>query len=119
MNNEQSLLGALGDIHGDFESVRRIMQRHPRVPAWLCVGDVGNDEGTYLDVPSPLVWIKGNNELFDFVAAQEKGTVTVSESGTTAETVTVPRNLIYLPNAVPREVEGVTVLGVGGTLAPT
>lgn len=114
------------------------MERHPRVPAWLCVGDVGNDEGIYQDVPSPLVWIKGNNESFDFVAAQpgaQPGTATVSgrvSGGTATETVAVPGspfsetvavpvfpNLIYLPNAVPREVEGVTVLGVGGTLAPT
>ncbi len=105
------MLGALGDIHGDFESVDRIMRQNPRVPAWLCVGDVGGDEGTYQDVPSPLVWIKGNNESFDFVAAQ---------TGTATETVAVPpSNLIYLPNAVPRQVEGITVLGIGGTLAPS
>jgi hypothetical protein len=109
------LLGALGDIHGDFESIDRIMRQNPRVPAWLCVGDVGGDEGTYRDVQSPLVWIKGNNESFDFVAAQEKGT------GTFSEKVPVPffANLIYLPNAVPRQVEGITVLGIGGTLAPS
>ena len=99
------IIGALGDIHGDFESVGRIMRRHPRVPAWLCVGDVGGDQGTYHEVPSPLVWIKGNNEGFDFVARQQ------------AEPE-IP-NLRYLPNAVPREIEGVIVLGVGGTLAPT
>jgi Icc-related predicted phosphoesterase len=100
----------LGDIHADFQSVDRIMRRQPHVPAWLCVGDVGNDEGTYREVPAPLVWIKGNNESFDFVAAQQNG-----------EKVPVHSlaNLFYLPNAVPRQVAGVRVLGVGGTLAPT
>ena len=37
--------GALGDIHGDFASVRRIMERHPEVPFWLCVGDVADADG--------------------------------------------------------------------------
>jgi hypothetical protein len=102
------------------------MRRHPAVPAWLCVGDVGGDEGTYHEVASPLVWIKGNNESFDFVARQEKGQE--KGTGTFSEKAPVPflrfaspevRNLFYLPSATALEVEGVRVLGVGGTLAPT
>jgi hypothetical protein len=98
------MLGALGDIHKDWPSVRRIMGRHPDIPAWLCVGDLGDDDGVYEPVPAPLYWIKGNNESFDFVANCE-----ASPSG----------NLFYLPNAVPRRIEDVCVVGIGGTFAPT
>ena len=61
------ILGAIGDIHGDFESTRRIMERHPEVPFWLCIGDVATADGRYESLPSPLHWIKGNNENFDAI----------------------------------------------------
>lgn len=94
--------GALGDIHGDFEAARRIMERHGDVPFWVCVGDLADDAGRYQAVPRPLYWIKGNNESFDLIAAGE-----------------LPRNLNYLPNAVAFDIESVRVAGLGGTLAPT
>ena len=94
--------GALGDIHGDFATARRIMERHPDVPFWVCVGDLADDRGRYEAVPAPLYWIKGNNENFD-----------------TIERAAFPKNLHYLPNAVPIEIEGVRLAGLGGTLAPT
>ena len=94
--------GALGDIHGDFASTRRVMGRHPDVPLWLCVGDVADDEGRYEPLPAPLYWIKGNNENFDAIAAED-----------------FPGNLHYLRNAEPVTAGGLVVLGLGGTLAPT
>jgi Icc-related predicted phosphoesterase len=94
--------GALGDIHGDFESARRIMRRHPEVPFWVCVGDLADDDGRYEAVEAPLYWIKGNNENFDLIA-----------SGT------FPDNLHYLPAATVVRLSGVTIAGLGGTLAPT
>ena len=36
------MIGALGDIHGDFASVRHIQAQHPEVPVWLCVGENGS-----------------------------------------------------------------------------
>ena len=96
------VLGALGDIHGDFASARRVMERHPDVPFWLCVGDVADDEGRYEPLPAPLYWIKGNNENFDTIAAGG-----------------FPDNLHYLPNGDAVTVDGIVVLGLGGTLAPT
>jgi Icc-related predicted phosphoesterase len=95
-------VGVLGDIHRDWASVRRIMARHPEIPAWLCVGDLGDDEGEYEDVPVRLYWINGNNESFDAI-----------ESGR------LPSNLRHIPNGSVTNVEGVTVGGVGGTFAPT
>ncbi len=94
--------GALGDIHGDFDSACRIMARHPDVPFWLSVGDVADVEGRYQAMPAPLYFIKGNNEGFDALAS---GTVAV--------------NLRYLPNATPVEIDGLRVAGLGGTFAPT
>ena len=95
-------IGALGDIHGDFASVRRIMQRHRDVSAWLCVGDLPDAQGRYEPVDAPLHFIKGNNENFDLLASGE-----------------LPPHLHYIPNAVAQRVEPLTIAGLGGTLAPT
>jgi len=78
------------------------MTRHPEIPFWLCVGDVADDEGRYEALPAPLYWIKGNNENFDAIAAR-----------------TFPDTLRFVPNAHPVEIDGLRVLGLGGTLAPT
>jgi uncharacterized protein len=96
------VFGALGDIHGDFDSARRLLRRHPDVPFWLCVGDVANDEGQYEAVPAPMYWIKGNNENFDAIAQ-----------------ATFPDNVRFLQNARPQRIDGIHVVGLGGTLAPT
>ena len=97
-----AFFGALGDIHGDFASARRIMTRHPDIPFWLCVGDVADEQGRYEAFPAPLYWIKGNNENFDAI-----------EAGA------FPDTLRFLANAQPLEIDGLRVLGLGGTLAPT
>jgi uncharacterized protein len=94
--------GALGDIHGDFASVRRIMSSHPDVPFWISVGDLADDEGRYQAVDAPLYWIKGNNENFDVIAEGN-----------------LPASLRFLENGRVVEVDGVRVAGLGGTFAPT
>ena len=96
------MFGALGDIHGDFASVRRIMDRHADVPFWVCVGDVADAEGRYEPFPAPLHFIKGNNEGFDAIADGR-----------------LPANVLCLPNAAVRTIDGVRVAGLGGTFAPT
>jgi uncharacterized protein len=96
------VFGALGDVHGDFASVRRIMTRHPDVPFWLCVGDVADADGGYEPVAAPLYWIKGNNENFDRIA-----------SGNLAP------GLHYIPNGSATRVGDLTIAGLGGTFAPT
>jgi predicted phosphodiesterase len=98
--------GAVGDIHGDFDALDRIMARHPQVPFWVCPGDLANEAGEYPRPRAPLYWIKGNNEDFDFVAAQPRG------GGTLA-------NLHYIPNGSSVRVGGLTLAGLGGTFAPT
>ena len=96
------LFGALGDIHGDFDSVRRLMTRHSEVPFWLCVGDVADADGRYEAFPSPLHWIKGNNENFDAIASGH-----------------LPPGLHFIPNGQLQTIDGVRVAGLGGTHAPT
>jgi len=95
-------LGAIGDIHGDFDSVRRIQTRHPEIACWLCVGDVAGEGGRYEAFPAPLHFIKGNNEGFDAIADG-----------------TLPENVLFLPNAQARTLDGVLIAGLGGTFAPT
>ena len=93
--------GALGDIHGDFASVRRIVARHPDVPFWVCVGDLADDQGRYEPVDAPLYWIKGNNENFDAIAS-----------------AALPPSLHFLPNGIVTTIDGVRIAGLGGTFAP-
>jgi uncharacterized protein len=95
------LFGALGDIHGNFDSVRRIMERCPDVAFWLCVGDVADLAGRYVSFPAPLYWIKGNNENFDAIADGA-----------------LPVGLHYIPNASVVTIDGLRVGGLGGTFAP-
>jgi Icc-related predicted phosphoesterase len=96
------VFGALGDIHGDFTSVRRIMHQHPEVPFWLCVGDVADHAGAYEPVDAPLHWIKGNNDNYDAIAAGR-----------------LPSGHHYIPNGVEVVVGSLHVAGLGGTFAPT
>ena len=96
------LFGALGDVHGDFDSVRLIMGRHQEIPFWLSVGDIADAEGRYEAFPAPLHFIKGNNEGFDALAGGQ-----------------LPANLHYLANGTLRTVGGIRVAGLGGTFAPS
>jgi predicted phosphodiesterase len=93
--------GALGDIHGDFDSVHRIVRRHPDIPFWLCVGDVADAEGRYVGFDAPIYWIHGNNDNFDAIADRR-----------------LPPHLHYLPSAQRLQLGGLSVAGLGGTFAP-
>jgi hypothetical protein len=99
-------IGALGDIHGAFDTVEAIMTRHSDVPFWLQVGDVASNDGTYFTPPRPLYWIKGNNEDFDIVAEAAAGR---PPSPT----------LHYLPNGGPHQIGPWRVAALGGTFAPS
>jgi Icc-related predicted phosphoesterase len=99
-------LGALGDVHGDFASVRAIMARHADVPVWVSVGDLGSAEGSYEAPPTPLYWIKGNNDNLEYISRLSHGATHVD-------------NLHYVPNGIPVRIGGVRAVGLGGTFAPT
>ena len=99
------VLGAVADIHGNFDALTRAMQRHPEVPLWVCVGDLASNSGAYPEPPMPLYWIKGNNEQFDRIAAWEAGEPQ-------------PRHLHLIRNGTAADVGPVRVAGLGGTFAP-
>ena len=99
------IIGALADVHGNFEAMATAMTRHPDVPYWLCVGDLASRSGAYPEPPAPLYWIKGNNEDFDRIAAWEAG----EEQ---------PSNLHFIPNGTAVEAGPLRVAGLGGTFAP-
>jgi len=99
-------IGALGDIHGAFDTVHEIMKRHEDVPLWVCVGDVASTDGEYFAPPRPLHFIKGNNEDFDVIAAAIKGHPPAPM-------------LHYLGNGGPHLVGPWRVAALGGTFAPS
>ena len=100
-------IGALGDIHGEFDTVHLIMQRHADVPLWVCVGDVASNDGEYFAPPAPLYFIKGNNEDFDVLARA-------------VERASRRRRLLhYMPNGGPHIVGPWRVAALGGTFAPS
>ena len=99
------LIGAIADIHGNFDAMHRAMARHADVSLWVCVGDVASSTGAYPEPPAPLYWIKGNNEQFDQIADWEAGRA-------------APRNLFYIKNGTAVRVGPLVVAGVGGTYAP-
>jgi Icc-related predicted phosphoesterase len=99
-------IGAVADIHGNFDALHAAMERHPEVPFWICVGDLASRTGAYPDVPRPLYWIKGNNEDFNRIAQWEAGAAQ-------------PGNLHYLRNGTAAAVGSLIVAGLGGTFAPT
>jgi Icc-related predicted phosphoesterase len=100
------MIGAVADIHGNFDALYRAFERHPDVPLWLCVGDLASRSGEYPEPAAPLYWIKGNNENFDRIAEWQAGAAQ-------------PRNLHYIPNGTAARVGPLTVAGLGGTYAPT
>jgi uncharacterized protein len=98
-------IGALADVHGNFDAMTRAMERHPDVPFWLCVGDLASRAGAYPDPAAPLYWIKGNNENFDRIAEWQAGTGLVP-------------NLHFIPNGTAMRTGPLHVAGLGGTFAP-
>lgn len=99
-------IGALGDIHGAFDTVQEIMTRHSNVPLWVQVGDIASNEGTYFTPVRPIYWIKGNNEDFDVVASAIAGRPPAP-------------TLHYLANGGPHRVGPWRVAALGGTFAPS
>jgi hypothetical protein len=99
-------IGALGDIHGEFDTVQLIMERHADVPLWVCVGDVASNDGEYFAPSAPLYFIKGNNEDFDVLALAASGHPPA------------PR-LHYMANGGPHLIGPWRVAALGGTFAPS
>jgi len=100
------IIGAVADIHGNFDALTRAIARHAEVPLWLCVGDLASRSGAYPETTAPLYWIKGNNEDFNRIAGWEAG-------------APAPPRLHYIRNGTAVQAGPVKVAGLGGTFAPT
>lgn len=116
--------GVVGDVHGDFDALDRVVARHGDVAFWLSVGDVAGVDMRYPEPRAPLYWIQGNNEDFDFVsrcAVSDSRVTAGGQSGDEhAEARSAPAgNLRFLPNGTVAVVAGTVVAGLGGTFAPT
>jgi Icc-related predicted phosphoesterase len=100
------MIGVLGDIHGAFDSARAAISRHPDVLAWICVGDIADEQGRYEPLGADVYWIHGNNDNFDAIAAGD-----------------LPSGLHHIRNGTVVDIAGVgsrlRVAGLGGTFAPT
>src|SRR5205085_4474968 len=99
-------IGALGDIHGEFDVVQDILARHEDVSLWVQVGDIASNDGEYFTPARPIYWIKGNNEDFDVIAAALEGNPPAP-------------TLHYLQNGGPHIVGPWRVAALGGTFAPS
>ena len=100
-------IGALGDIHGEFDTVQR---HHDAAPGRAAVGlRSATSRATTASTSrrvAPLYWIKGNNEDFDVIAAAIAGQPPAP-------------TLHYLPNGGPHQVGPWRVAALGGTFAPS
>lgn len=98
-------IGILGDIHGDFDTVTRIMQENTHIEHWLCVGDLGMDLGNYFTPPKPLYYIHGNHDDFELLESIEN------------DIINIP-TLRHIKNTEIIEVSGLKILGLGGNYSP-
>ena len=98
--------GAIGDLHGDFDALDRIMARHPEVAFWVCPGDLAAETAS----------TRGHARR----CTGSKATTKTSTSSRLSppEAVRCP-NLHYIPNGVSVRTDGFVLAGLGGTLAPT
>lgn len=52
----------IGDVHGDFDSLNRIIQDNPTISHFFQVGDLGMKNKPYPNLPTNFHFIKGNHE---------------------------------------------------------
>jgi len=62
-----SIVGFIGDIHGHFEAVQRIVDKNPFVDRWFQVGDLGGENVNYPPFPFNFHFIQGNHENWDYI----------------------------------------------------
>ena len=98
-------IGALGDIHGAFDTVQDIMRRHATCRCGSASVTWRATTGEYFAPSAPLYFIKGNNEDFDVIAGRRRP-------------VPAP-TLHYLPNGGPHKVGPWRIAALGGTFAPS
>jgi hypothetical protein len=59
------MIGVIGDIHGNFDALHKIMVSNHGVTHWFQVGDLGGESLSYPVFPSNFFFIRGNHENWD------------------------------------------------------
>lgn len=98
------MIGIIGDIHAHFEELFKVIEKHPRIDAWIQVGDLGAEDISYPEFPIPFYFISGNHENWDDIEKIDRG------QG--------PRNLCHIKNGETIETFNLKVLGFGGNFSP-
>ncbi len=100
------IIGAVADIHGNFDALRRAMERHPDIAYWVCVGDLASRTGAYPRAcGAPLL---DQGEQRGFRSHRRLG----GRGGQ-------PPNLHFIRNGTATDVSGLRIAGLGGTFAPS
>ena len=100
-------IGALGDIHGAFDTVQRIMKRHADVPLWVCGRRRREQRRRVLHAARAALLDQG----------QQRGLRRASPRRSTGQPPAP--TLHYLPNGGPHQVGPWRVAALGGTFAPS
>jgi len=91
-------IGVIGDFHGSSKrEARKLFLAEARPDAILQVGDLQD----YEDWPVPTLFVHGNHESYQTIAAMDAGDYT-------------PRNLVHLLDAQLVELGGLQIAGLGG-----
>lgn len=98
-------IGILGDIHGDFTAVERIMKKNQNIKHWLCTGDIADEKGSYFSPPSHLYFISGNHENWGAIGGMDAGQLQL-------------QNLFHIANTSIVKIGKARVLGLGGNYSP-
>ena len=99
--------GAVGDLHGDFDALDRVMARHPEVAFWVCPGDLASDARRVSRSRARR-------------STGSRATTKTSTSWPRSPRAAVPfRNLHYIPERLCVRAHGLVLAGLGGTFAPT
>jgi len=95
-------IGILGDIHRDWDSVKRHMKNVPEIDYWLCVGDLTTYDMT---LEKTLYFVEGNHEDLDILRAMDEGVISTKSLRRIK-----PGELMVLGDY--------TVAGMGGNYSP-
>jgi len=99
-------VGVIGDVHGDFSTIERIMKANSEIKCWLCTGDLADETMEYFSPPVPLYWISGNHENWDKIEKMDKGILNIP-------------CLVHMTNAEIVQLGKTRILGLGGNYSPT
>jgi predicted phosphodiesterase len=102
-----TMIGFLGDTHGNFDILFERMEQHKEIDTWVQVGDFGDEKKSYRSTPKLLYFISGNHENWNELEKMDKGVYL--------------DNLYHIGNgeAVNISMSGIKILGFGGNYSPS